>query len=214
MGLHARDASGGLDAYRAGVVAEELEHAPAQVAAAVVAALVGHFVTEDGSAAAAAVPRPCCPGSARTWCASAPQRARDACGLRRWADEPGVDQWEGTFPSEEAARAWAAIDARARQLVADGSCPRIERARAQALIDLVTGNATIDTIITLTVPAPARTRPGPPRGVPGASLDGHPGDRPRSYAPTRPRPPATERGCAPAEFHPRQPGDPRLGFAG
>ena len=49
-------------------------------------------------------------------------RARAESGLRRWADEPGVDRWEGTFPSEEAARAWAAIDALARQYVSDGVC--------------------------------------------------------------------------------------------
>ena len=36
---------------------------------------------------------------------------RQQCGLRRWADEPGVDRWEGTFPAEEAAQAWAEIDA-------------------------------------------------------------------------------------------------------
>ena len=65
-----------------------------------------------------------------------------------------MDRWEGTFPSEDAARAWAAIDALARQLVADGTCARIERARAKALTDLVAGNATIETIVTLTVPAP------------------------------------------------------------
>ena len=39
---------------------------------------------------------------------------RQQCGLRRWAEEPGVDRWEGTFPSEEAAQAWAAIDALGR----------------------------------------------------------------------------------------------------
>ena len=44
------DGRGRLDAYRAGVVAEELEHAPAQVAATVVAALEAHFDTEDGTA--------------------------------------------------------------------------------------------------------------------------------------------------------------------
>ena len=88
--------------------------------------------------------------------------------MRRWAEEPGVDKWEGTFPSQDAARAWAAIDARAHELVADGTCERIDRARSQALIDLVTGSATIQTILTLTVPASPDDRgqrPGP-RGHP------------------------------------------------
>ena len=81
-------------------------------------------------------------------------RAREHCALRRWAEQPGVDKWEGTFPSQDAARAWAAIDARAHELVADGTVEHIDRARAQALIDLVTGSATITTVLTLTVPAP------------------------------------------------------------
>ena len=69
-----------------------------------------------------------------------------------------MDRWEGTFPSEEAARAWAAIDALARRYVTDGVCPGIEGARGKALTDLVAGNATIDTMITLTVPATAVRR--------------------------------------------------------
>jgi len=40
--------------------------------------------------------------------------------LRRWAEEPGVDRWSGSFPSEQAALGWAAVDALARQYVADG----------------------------------------------------------------------------------------------
>ena len=84
-------------------------------------------------------------------------RARADSRLRRWADEPGIDHWEGTFPSEEAARAWAAIDALARQYVTDGACATIDRARAKALTDLVAGNATITTVLTVTVPATALT---------------------------------------------------------
>ena len=36
---------------------------------------------------------------------------------------------EGTFPSEDAATAWAAIDALAHQYLTDGVCSNIERAR-------------------------------------------------------------------------------------
>ena len=45
-GLHDAMRRGDLDSYRAGVVAEELEEAPAQVAAAVVATLGDHLVTD------------------------------------------------------------------------------------------------------------------------------------------------------------------------
>src|SRR6478609_1883623 len=161
-GLHAAMACGRLDAYRAGVVAEELEHAPAQVAASVVAALEAHFDTEDGTA----LRRRC----RRVLTRISPDllhqraaRARAACGLRRWVEEPGVDRWEGTFPSEDAAKAWAAIDALAHQYVTDGACSGIEGARAKALTDLVAGHATIDTVITITVPATALLAAAPTR---------------------------------------------------
>ena len=92
----------GLDTYRAAVIAAELAEAPPQVAATVVAALEGHFGSED----AAHLRRRC----RRVLTRISPdllvqraRRAREECGLRRWADEPGVDKWVGTFPSEEAA---------------------------------------------------------------------------------------------------------------
>ncbi len=151
-GVHAAMRTGQLDGYRAGVIAHELEEAPAPVAAAVVDALAVYFTTETGPQ----LRRRC----RRVLASISPdllrqraQRAREDCSLRRWAEQPGVDKWEGTFPSEDAARAWAAIDARAHQLVTEGAVEHVERARAQALIDLVTGSATITTVLTLTVPA-------------------------------------------------------------
>jgi hypothetical protein len=151
-GLHAAMAAGVLDSYRAGVLADELEFAPAEVAASVVAALGPFFGVED----AAHLRRRCRRVLARISPDLLLQRAKKAragCGLRRWAEEPGVDRWEGTFPSEDAAQAWAAIDALAHQYVNDGTCTVLEQARAKALTDLVTANATIEAVITLTVPA-------------------------------------------------------------
>ncbi len=165
-GLHGAMAAGRLDAYRAGVIAEELEHAPAEVRACVVAALEQYFDGED----AAHLKRRCRRVLARIspdLLRQRAARARAASTLRRWVDEPGVDKWEGTFPSEEAAEAWAAIDALARQYVADGVCATIDRARAKALTDLVAGHATITTALTVTVPAtavPGLTPPEVPVG--------------------------------------------------
>jgi hypothetical protein len=159
-GLHEAMRSGLLDGYRAMVVAEELDGAPAEVRATVVSAIAPHFAVED----AVRLRRRC----RRTLARISPdllrqraQRARSASGLRRWAEEPGVDRWEGTFPSEEAATAWAAIDALAQDYVSRGECATIERARAKALTDLVTGHSTVRTVVTLTVPADA----GPWDGV-------------------------------------------------
>ena len=162
-GLHAAMRAGRLDGYRAGVVAEELEAAPPQVAATVVAALEPHFEGEDG----AHLRRRCRRVLTRVspdLLVQRARRARERCGLRRWVEEPGVDRWEGTFPSEDAARAWAAIDALAHRYVEQAVCPTIERARAQALTDLVAGHATVATVLTVTVPAAALPAPVAPDG--------------------------------------------------
>ncbi|MFL6177025.1 MAG: hypothetical protein ACJ715_10260 [Ornithinibacter sp.] len=170
--LHAAMRHGDLDAYRAGVVAEELEQAPTEVAEAVLGTLASHWARDTGPqlrARCRTVLSRISPDLLR----QRATKAREQCGLRRWAEEPGVDKWEGTFPSQDAARAWAAIDARAHELVTDGTVSRIDRARAQALIDLVTGSATITTVVTLTVPASPGDlcdSGGPPAGPAGPAV--------------------------------------------
>ena len=54
----------------------------------------------------------CCSNAHLPRAAARARQARPAprTGLRRWVAEPGVDEWHGTFPSEDAATAWAAID--------------------------------------------------------------------------------------------------------
>ena len=164
-GLHAAMAGGVLDAYRAGVVVEELAGAPPEVAAAVVAVLEEHLGVE----APVQLRRRCrrvlarvCPDLLRQRAV----RARAGCGLRRWVQEPGVDRWEGTFASEQAAQGWAVVDALARRYLAQGRCERVEAARGQALMDLVRGQATIDVELVLTVPADVAT---PPPALPMAT---------------------------------------------
>ena len=150
-GLHVAMRAGRLDGYRAGVVAHELAECPAEVSVAVIAALDPHL-DDDG---------PTLRRRARRMLARiSPEllrqralRARAETGLRRWVAEPGVDAWHGTFPSEDAAVAWAAIDRLAHDLVAAGTCSSVEQARGRALTDLVTGNATVDVQVVLTVPA-------------------------------------------------------------
>ena len=163
-GLHAAMAAGRLDAYRAQVVAAELEECPAEVAATVVASLDGWFDVEDGARLRRRARRMLArvaPDLLRQRAA----RARSESSLRRWVDQPGVDTWLGTFPSEEACRAWAAIDALAQRYVADGTCERVDRARAKALTDLVTGHATVDVQVVLTTAGSGRAERRARRGL-------------------------------------------------
>ncbi len=151
-GLHAAMCAGRLDGYRAQVVAAELEECPPEVAATVVASLEGWFEVEDCARLRRRARRLLARISPDLLRQRA-QRARSESALRRWVDEPGVDTWLGTFPSEEACAAWAAVDALAQRYLADGTCERIERARAKALTDLVTQQASVDVQVVLTTPA-------------------------------------------------------------
>ena len=135
-------AAGRLDGYRAGVVAFELEIAPADVADAVVTALDPHL--GDDSSKLRQRTRVLLSRISPDLVRERAKRARANTGLRRWVGEPGVDEWHGTFPSEDAASAWAAIDKLAHDLVTAGTCTNIEQARGKALTDLVTGHATVD----------------------------------------------------------------------
>ena len=148
-GVHSAMRDGRLDGYAAAVLADELAEAPSEVARAVVVGLEGWF----GRECASVLRRRCRRALAKVSPDLLRQRAvraRSECGLRRWAEEPGVDRWSGSFPSERAALGWAAVDALARQYVADGSCGHLEQARGKALIDLVTGNANIDVTVVIT----------------------------------------------------------------
>lgn len=151
-GLHGAMAAGRLDAFRAQVVAHELEEVPADVAATVVATIDEHLDREAAPALRRRVRRILARISPDLLRQRA-VRARAESSLQRWVDEPGVDTWHGTFPSEEACAAWAAIDRLAQQYVADGACDRIDRARAKALTDLVIGQATIDVRVSLATPS-------------------------------------------------------------
>ena len=174
-GLHRAMATGQLDGYRAGVVAHELDVAPADVADAIVAALEHRF--GDDATTLRRRTRVLLERISPDLVRERAKRARAATGLRRWVAEPGVDEWHGTFPSEDAAAAWAAIDKLAHDLVATGTCTNVEQARGKALTDLVTGNATIDVQVRLTVPATAATTATttrPDRPTSGTAADSTP----------------------------------------
>lgn len=141
--LHLAMAQGRLDGYRAGVVARELEEVPAQVAATVLEAVDAYLGVEDAPRLRRRVRRVLARISPDLLRQRA-VRARAASSLRRWVDEPGTDTWLGTFPSEEACPAWAAVDDLAQRYVADGTCATIDRARAKALTDLVVAHASVE----------------------------------------------------------------------
>lgn len=149
--LHEAMVAGVLDDYKARRLAGELGDVPPDLARAVVDALAGGLSSMSGPALqrrARTMLMSLCPDLLRERI----RKGRKRVGLRRWMGEPGTDSWGGSFPSERAARAWAAIDALARRYRLEGRHDTLEQARAYALMDLVDGNATVETVLHLSVP--------------------------------------------------------------
>jgi hypothetical protein len=149
-------AAGRLDAYRAGVVAEELAEADPDVCADVVARLGVHLGTEPGGSLRRRVRRTLAAVDADLVRVKAAQ-ARAERSLRRTAFAAGVDEWSAKLPVEDSRTAWSVVDALARRYVTDGRCAGIEAARADALLDLIHARATGQVDVQLTVPASALT---------------------------------------------------------
>ena len=108
------------------------------------------------------------------------ERARaDRFVLVRPGLDPGMTEWVAEQPAETSAAAWAAIDELAHSYVADGEHRSLDQARADAMIDLILGQATITTTVDLNLPltalprpdGAALPRPGDAAGLDDAGLD-------------------------------------------
>lgn len=72
---------------------------------------------------------------------------------------PGVTEWWAQLPAEDSVRCWAAIDALAQRRKQDDPSQPIDRCRADALVDLILGNATIEASLTVVVPIATSQQP-------------------------------------------------------
>ncbi|GAA1901083.1 HNH endonuclease signature motif containing protein [Lapillicoccus jejuensis] len=69
--------------------------------------------------------------------------------------DPGMSTWSASLPSEDSLSVWAAIDELAGEYLRADPSLTVGPARAQALVSLVLGRATITTTVDLTVPLDA-----------------------------------------------------------
>ncbi|MFN8046795.1 MAG: DUF222 domain-containing protein, partial [Dermatophilaceae bacterium] len=113
-------AAGRLDGFRARVIAEELDDAPAAVAATVVAELVARAEQVGGWRESAGPLRRRAASTLTRVDASfarvRAERERARRGLTRRVESSSLDAWEGCYPVEDARRAWDAIDTLARRI--------------------------------------------------------------------------------------------------
>lgn len=176
-------AAGFLDGYRARVIAGELASTPAPVAQAAAArvadelrelrahALTDLEVAPEGLTRGRLVRRVAAAVLALDPALAVARQAEVARerAFTRWSERLGQDTWRVVLPSDRAASAFVAIDALARRLQAAGEAETLDQARADALVRLVLGQATVTYSLDLMVPAEALVaRPTVPGVEPAA----------------------------------------------
>ena len=162
-------AAGSLDGYRARVIAGELASTPAPVAREAAARVVEELrelrahaladleVAPEGLTRGRLVRRVAAAVLALDPALAVARQAEVARerAFTRWSERLGQDTWRVVLPSDRAASAFVAIDALARRLRAAGEAETLDQARADALVRLVLGQATVTYSVDLMVPAEA-----------------------------------------------------------
>ncbi len=75
----------------------------------------------------------------------------------RAADVPGMTEWFAQLPTEDSVKCWAAIDELAHQAKQDDPSRTIDQCRADALVDLLLGRATVTATVNVMVPVETLT---------------------------------------------------------
>ncbi|HQK32530.1 MAG TPA: DUF222 domain-containing protein, partial [Phycicoccus sp.] len=152
--VHAAMADGVLDEARAKIICDELDEVDDEVAAvvaehlmpAVRAGLVEDPSGENGARLKRRVQTALAQVDPDAVKDRADKNRSDRC-LRRWTSKAGVEEWLATLPATQSIRAWAAIDALAREFINNGRSETLDQARADAMIALIEGQSTISYVI-------------------------------------------------------------------
>jgi Domain of unknown function (DUF222)/HNH endonuclease len=156
---------GDLDIWRATIIATELCAASRQSCAAVEALIFPAVLAEAPGAVTRRVRRVLAGVDADAVRLKAAKARLDlgvppACGgvVHAYPSEvPGLTKWVASLPAAESAACWAAIDELAHQMRGDDPTRTLEQCRADALVDLMLGNAAVTTTVTLMIPVQTAT---------------------------------------------------------
>ena len=154
--------AGDLEPYRATAIAQEVPRLRPEICTQVEAALFPAVLGLPTARVRAATRRAVAAADPEEVARRAERARADRYVLVRPGPDPGMSEWVSSQPAAAAAAAWAAVDELAHGYVADGEHRSLDQARADAMIDLILGQATITTTLTLTLPAtinPHPTRP-------------------------------------------------------
>ncbi|MGB5951637.1 MAG: DUF222 domain-containing protein [Ornithinimicrobium sp.] len=145
-------ADGGLDPFRAQIVAEETLLASAttcqlveeQIYPVLPEMTPGAFRRRVRRAVAAVDPEAVKADAARS--------RQQLFVSVRGCDVPGVSEWFARLNTEDSVLSWAAIDAAGHQAKAENPTRSIDQCRAEALADLILGRAEVTTSVVIPVP--------------------------------------------------------------
>ena len=160
--------AGRVDAYRAGIIAEELRDAPRPVCDQVLARLDGSLGQPGGVLRRRT--RRALEIVDADWLVTKTSRARSGLGLRMVPNGDSTDTWTAVLPTEQSRHAWAGIEPLAKQL-RDSQGVTLDQARAMAMTQLILGNCTGTFHLHLAVPADQAkpSPPGSPSRLPGSA---------------------------------------------
>jgi hypothetical protein len=145
--------AGHLEPYRAAAIAEEVPRLRPEICTQVETALFPAVLDLPTARVRAATRRAVAAADPDEVARRATRARADRYVLLRPGPDPGMSEWLCSQPAATSAAAWAAIDELAHSYVADGEHRSLDQARADAMIDLILGQATITTTLTLTLPA-------------------------------------------------------------
>ena len=148
---------GDLDWWRATIIATELSGASVESCAAVEALIHPVVLEEAPGAVTRRVRRVLARIDADAVRAKAAKERLDRFVHAYPSRVPGLTSWVASLPAAESAACWAAIDELAHQMRGDDPTRTLEQCRADALVDLMLGNATVNTTVTLMIPVQTAT---------------------------------------------------------
>lgn len=139
-------ASGDLDEQRAAVVTEETEFLSPEAADAVVALVAPRWRGLTAGPLRRLLARTAAQVDPDAVAAHA-DGERERRGLTRRVGVHGTDHWRGDFRVEQSRVAWAAVTERARQLVREGHADTLEKARADAMMELILEHSDVRVVV-------------------------------------------------------------------
>lgn len=145
-------AAGDLDLFRAQVIADELAEADHDTCAVVEARIFPWAETKTPGRIRSRIRRELAELDPEAVKERAARARLERFVSTRASHLPGMTQWLAQLPAAESAQVWAAIDELAHQRRQDDPQRTIDQCRADALVDLVLGNATVKATLTLAVP--------------------------------------------------------------